>query len=440
MAVLRALALNAGSSTLKAALYELEPAARLADPGAPRWRADVEWDPTDGEVAAQELLGRVPGDVDVIGHRIVHGGQRFRRPERITPGAKEAIGALAAWAPLHNAAALRGIEAAERFAGAATPQVAVFDTAFHVDLPRGASTFAGPREWLERGLRRFGFHGISHEYAAHRAARLLGRPLAGLRLVTCHLGSGCSLAAVRDGRSVDTTMGFTPLDGLVMGTRSGALDPGLILHLLRQPGASVDTLDALLNHRSGLRGLSGGSGDLRDVLDARADGDAAAELAFEVYVHQLRSHIGAMLGALGGPDRAQRGRVVQRRPGRQLADRLLRAGRDALRPAEAWPAVHDPMPDDVDLAGDGAEQLLRRRVAVGGVPLDRGTPAARAGLGEPRPRVEFVERGLQRARAGVERERPQDGHVQSSTSGMSIPCSQMYCRCSRCLSRISWRT
>jgi acetate kinase len=302
VAVLRALALNAGSSTLKAALYELGPGARLAEPGASRWRAAVEWDPTDGDLAARELLERIPGDVDVIGHRIVHGGGRFRGPERITPGAKDAIGALAAWAPLHNAAALRAIAAAERFSGAATPQVAVFDTAFHADLPPGARTFAGPREWLERGLRRFGFHGISHEYAAHRAARLLDRPLAALRLITCHLGSGCSLAAVRNGRSVDTTMGFTPLDGLVMGTRSGTLDPGLILHLLRQPGASVDTLDALLNHRSGLRGLSGGSGDLRDVLDARADGDAAAELAFEVYVHQLRSHIGAMLGALGGLD------------------------------------------------------------------------------------------------------------------------------------------
>jgi acetate kinase len=302
VAVLRALALNAGSSTLKAALYELEPGAVLADPGAPCWRADVQWDPTDGVAAAQELLERVPGDVDVVGHRIVHGGERFRGPERITPGAKEAIGALAAWAPLHNAAGLRAIAAAERFAGAATPQVAVFDTAFHVDLPPGARTFAGPREWLERGLRRFGFHGISHEYAAHRAARLLGRPLAALRLITCHLGSGCSLAAVRNGRSADTTMGFTPLDGLVMGTRSGTLDPGLILHLLRQPGASVETLDTLLNHRSGLRGLSGGSGDLREVLDARADGDPAAQLAFDVYVHRLRSHIGAMLGALGGLD------------------------------------------------------------------------------------------------------------------------------------------
>jgi acetate kinase len=240
--------------------------------------------------------------VDVVGHRIVHGGQRFRRPERITPGAKQAIGELAAWAPLHNPAALRAIAAAERFAAATTPQVAVFDTAFHADLPPSAHTFAGPREWLERGLRRFGFHGISHEYAAHRAAQLLRRPLAGLRLITCHLGSGCSIAAVRDGRSVDTTMGFTPLDGLVMGTRCGALDPGLILHLLREPGATVDTLESMLNHRSGLRGLSGGSGDLRDVLRARADGDAAADLAFDVYVHRLRSHIGAMLGSLGGVD------------------------------------------------------------------------------------------------------------------------------------------
>ena len=302
MAVLRALALNAGSSTLKAALYELEPGAPLADPADAVWRAAVDWDPTDGEEAAQGLLARIPGAVDVVGHRIVHGGQSFHRPERITPAAKQAIGALAAWAPLHNAAALRAIDVAERFAGPATPQVAVFDTAFHGDLPAGAHTFAGPREWLKRGLRRFGFHGISHEYAAHRAARLLGRPLAALRLITCHLGSGCSLAAVRDGRSADTTMGFTPLDGLVMGTRSGTVDPGLILHLLRQPGTSVDALDTLLNHRSGLRGLSGGSGDLREVLEARAGGDAAAELAFDVYVHRLRSQIGAMLGALGGLD------------------------------------------------------------------------------------------------------------------------------------------
>jgi acetate kinase len=302
VAVLRALALNAGSSTLKAALYDLAPGAALAVPAAPLWRGDVEWDPTDGDESADRLLRRVPDGVDVVGHRIVHGGARFRRPERMTPSAKRAVGALAAWAPLHNAAALRAIAAAERFAGEATPQVGVFDTAFHADLPAGTRTYAGPREWLERGIRRFGFHGINHEYAAHRAARLLGRPLAALRLITCHLGSGCSLAAVRDGRSVDTTMGLTPLDGLVMGTRCGALDPGLILHLLREPGTSVEALDGVLNHSSGLLGLSGRSGDLRDVLAARADGDAAARLAFDVYVHRLRGQIGAMLGALGGLD------------------------------------------------------------------------------------------------------------------------------------------
>lgn len=178
----------------------------------------------------------------------------------------------------------------------------VFDTAFHADLPLAAHAYPGPREWLERGLRRFGSHGINHEFEAHRAAELLGRPLPELRLITCHLGSGCSLAAVRGGRSVDTTMGFTPLEGLVMGTRSGSLDPGLLLLLLRKPGASVDALDALLNHGSGLRGLSGLSGDLRDVLAARERGDDAAGLAYDVYIHRLRFHTGAMLPALEGLD------------------------------------------------------------------------------------------------------------------------------------------
>ena len=190
--------------------------------------------------------------------------------------------------------------AEERFAD--VPQVAVFDTAFHAGLSAAARTYAGPHEWPERGLRRYGFHGINHEYAAHRAAHLLGRPLDELRLITCHLGSGCSLAAIRDGRSVDTTMGFTPLEGVVMGTRAGSLDPGLLLHLLREEGASVDELDTVLHHDSGLRGLSGVSGDLRDVLAARDRGDERARLAFDVYVHRLRFHLGAMLGALGGLD------------------------------------------------------------------------------------------------------------------------------------------
>jgi acetate kinase len=308
----RALALNAGSSTLKAALYDVEPGASLAAPPRPRWHGEADWDPTRGGAVAEDLLRRMceggdpplrsPADVDVVGHRIVHGGTRFRSPARMSAGLKEAVRALAPSAPLHNAAGLRGVSAAERFTGGRTPQVGVFDTAFHADLPPGAHAYAGPHDWLERGLRRFGFHGINHEYAAHRAALLLGRPVAALRMITCHLGSGGSLAAVRCGRSVDTTMGFTPLEGLVMGTRSGSIDPGLLLHLLREPGASPDSVGALLNHRSGLRGLSGRSGDMREILRAREDGDPAAQLAFDVYIHRLRFHIGAMLGATGGLD------------------------------------------------------------------------------------------------------------------------------------------
>ena len=195
-----------------------------------------------------------------------------------------------------------GVEAAERVLGPGLTQVAVFDTAFHAALPPAAYAYAGPHEWLDEGLRRFGFHGINHEYVAHRAARLLGRDLAELRLISCHLGSGCSLAAVRGGRSVDTTMGFTPMEGLPMATRSGSVDPGLLLHLLRSSGASPDALDDLLNRRSGLAGLAGGAGDLREVLAARERGEPRACLAFDVYVHRLRRGIGAMLPALGGLD------------------------------------------------------------------------------------------------------------------------------------------
>jgi acetate kinase len=308
----RALALNAGSSTLKAALYDVESGASLAVPPQPRWHGEAEWDPAHGDAVAEVLLRRMcegadpplrsPAEVDVVGHRIVHGGTRFRSPARMSPELEETVRALAPSAPLHNAAGLRGVGAAERFTGARALQVGVFDTAFHADLPPGAHTYAGPRDWQERGLRRFGFHGINHEYAAHRAALLLGRPLGDLRLIICHLGSGCSLAAVRGGRSVDTTMGFTPMEGLVMGTRSGSVDPGLLLYLLREPGASPESLDTRLNHRSGLLGLSGRSGDLREVLRARQDGDPAAQLAFDVYIHRLRFHIGAMLGATGGLD------------------------------------------------------------------------------------------------------------------------------------------
>ena len=183
------------------------------------------------------------------------------------------------------------------------PQVAVFDTAFHATLPPHAYLYALPYAWYERwGVRRFGFHGLSHAYCAGRAAELLERPLAHLKLVTCHLGSGCSLAAVEGGRSIATTMGFTPLDGLVMATRPGAVDPGLLTHLLSENRMTLPEMEEALYHQSGLKGVSGHSGDMREILAARAVGDARAMLAFDLYVARLREGIGAMVAALGGID------------------------------------------------------------------------------------------------------------------------------------------
>ena len=243
-----------------------------------------------------------PSEIAAVGHRIVHGGERFRAPARLTEEVKAAVRSMSASAPLHNAAGLEGVAAAEAMFGDAVPQVAVFDTAFHAALAPPRTRMRGRTSGARAGCGATASTGINHEYAAHRAAALLGRPLDELRLITCHLGAGCSLAAIRDGRSVDTTMGFTPLEGVVMGTRSGSLDPGLILHLLREEGASVDGLDGILHHDSGLRGLSGRSGDLREVLAARERGEERARLAFDVYVHRLRFHIGAMLGSLEGLD------------------------------------------------------------------------------------------------------------------------------------------
>jgi len=184
---------------------------------------------------------------------------------------------------------------------AGIPQVAVFDTAFHRTLPLHATVYPGPYEWYERGIRRFGFHGINHEYCAHRAARLLKRELSSIRIVSCHLGNGCSVAAIDGGRSVDTTMGFTPLEGLMMGTRSGSIDPGILTHLMRK-GASGDQLDNLLNHESGLRGISGVASDMREVIKAAGEGNPRAQLAFDIFIHRLKSGIAAMAAALGGMD------------------------------------------------------------------------------------------------------------------------------------------
>ncbi len=295
------LVVNAGSSSLK--LSVLGPADEVA--------ASVtvdEWDGSPDHREVAEFLGGQTG-VDAVGHRVVHGGTRFTSAVVIDEAVVAAIADLADLAPLHQPRALAGIRAA-RAALPGVPQVACFDTAFHAGLPPAAATYALPAAWNRRfGLRRFGFHGLSHQYAAARCEQLLrrdaGPPGAPLRLVTCHLGAGASLAAVRGGASVDTTMGFTPLEGLVMATRCGSVDPGLLVWLVQQGGLSVAELSEGMEQQAGLAGLAnlpGGSGDMREVQAAAGTGSPSAQLALGVYTHRLRREIAAMAAAMDGLD------------------------------------------------------------------------------------------------------------------------------------------
>ncbi len=236
-----------------------------------------------------------------VGHRVVHGGMRYSRPVLITDAVEAVIEQLAPLAPLHNPANLQGIRAA-RGALPGIPHVAVFDTAFHATMPRRAYLMGLPMAYeRERSVRRYGFHGTSHDYVSERAAALLGRPRTTLKIVSLHLGNGASAAAVDGGRSVDTSMGFTPLDGLLMGTRSGSVDPGALLHLLHG-GMTVDELDALLNRESGLLGLSGVSNDMRDVRQAADGGNSDAAAALEVFAYRITKVVGGYAAAMGGLD------------------------------------------------------------------------------------------------------------------------------------------
>ena len=252
---------------------------------------------SDTPIAATTIEGWVGGDVDVIaafvhgqrigavGHRVVHGGPRFAEPVLLNDESREEIAALTTLAPLHQPRALAGIDAARRALPDA-PAVACFDTAFHATLPVAAATYAVPAAWRQLwDVRRYGFHGLSHRWAARRAAELLQRPVASLAMVTCHLGAGASLCAVAGGVSVDTTMGFTPLEGLVMATRSGTVDPGLVIWLLRN-GLGIDDVNDGLERRGGLLALAG-TADMRELLAARASGDRASGEAFDVYIHRL---------------------------------------------------------------------------------------------------------------------------------------------------------
>jgi acetate kinase len=285
----RVLVVNAGSSSLK--LRVLDPGdtvAAEADIDAPRSQVD--------EDALHAWIAGA-GTVDAVGHRIVHGGERFRSAVRVDDGVVRELRALTDLAPLHQPKSLAALDAVLDALPDA-PTVACFDTAFHATLAPEATTYAVPRAWRERwGVRRYGFHGLSHAYASRRAAEMTRAR----RVVTAHLGAGASLAAVRDGRSIDTTMGFTPLEGLVMATRSGSVDPGLLLWLLERERLGIDEMSAALEHESGLLALAG-TADMREVL-ARADGgDEEARVALGVYLHRLRAGIAAMAAALGGLD------------------------------------------------------------------------------------------------------------------------------------------
>jgi acetate kinase len=289
------LAVNAGSSSLK--LRVLDDGDRILcarDSDAIGAEAEL-----DAELRA--VLDRVP-EVVAAGHRVVHGGLKFTGPTELRPSVEHELDELADLAPLHNPPAVAAIRALERVRPS-LPTVACFDTSFHSTMPAGAATYAVPAAWRRRWpLRRFGFHGLSHAYASRRAAELLERPVTELRLVTAHLGAGASLAAVAAGRSVDTTMGFTPLEGLVMATRSGSIDPGLILWVQRHGDWSAEEIETALDRDSGLLGLSERSADIREVLEGIAEGDERCRLALDVYVHHLRAGIAAMAAAMGGLD------------------------------------------------------------------------------------------------------------------------------------------
>jgi len=300
------LVVNAGSSSVKLRVLDDADALRWSrNLPAPEHGAErhVFREALAGALAEAGADGR---RVAAAGHRVVHGGERFTSPVRLddAPGARDALGALDALAdlaPLHNPPSLAAIHALRELQPD-LPQVACFDTAFHARLPAVAATYALPRTWRSEGVRRYGFHGLSHAWASRRAAALLGRPLGSLRLVTAHLGAGASLAAVAGGRSVDTTMGFTPLEGLVMATRSGTIDPGALLWVQQRAGLSAAEVTDVLEHSSGLLGLSGVSGDLRVVLERADAGDVDCVAAYEVYAYRIRTAIGAMVAALGGLD------------------------------------------------------------------------------------------------------------------------------------------
>src|ERR671937_2356475 len=294
------LVLNCGSSSVKFQLIvtDLERIAQNADKRLARGTIER----IGGEAGITEV--RSVADIHAVGHRVVHGGERFTHSVLITDEVLRGIEDCIELAPLHNPANIRGIQAAREVFGAGLPQVAVFDTAFHQTLPDYAYLYALPYQWYRRHrIRRYGFHGTSHRYVAYRYRKLRAIEREGTNVITLHLGNGCSAAAIRAGDSVDTSMGLTPLEGLVMGTRSGDIDPAIFDFIAAKEGLSAQEVDSVLNKQSGLIGISGLTNDMRELLDeAHESGDRRARLAVEIFCYRARKYVGAYLAALGGAD------------------------------------------------------------------------------------------------------------------------------------------
>lgn len=324
---MKILVINAGSSSLKYQFIETETKAVLAKGGAERIGLDnalivhakgkedkvtIEVDLPDHKTAVAKVLEIMTSkdlgviadlsEIDAVGHRVVHGGEKFSHSVIITPAVKTAIRVCSDLAPLHNPANMTGIDACEA-AMPGVPQVAVFDTAFHQTMPSEAYMYALPYEvYEEYGIRRYGFHGTSHAFVANRAAEMLGRPIEDLKIITCHLGNGSSIAAVKNGKSVDTSMGLTPLAGICMGTRCGDIDPAIVTFLMNKEGLDMKGIDNLMNKKSGVAGVSGVSSDFRDLYAAAESGNKKARLALDMFIYQCKKFIGAYAAAMGGVD------------------------------------------------------------------------------------------------------------------------------------------
>ena len=356
------LVINCGSTSIKAAVIHPESGVRLSELKVERLGTDdalahfngvehVSCPASHAEAITQllpKLIEAASGKIDSVGHRVVHGGSHFTTPTLLTDEVVNQLKDTVPLAPLHNPAGIAGIQAARQLL-ADVPHVAVFDTAFHATIPPRASTYALPRELAaEHGLRRFGFHGTSHQFVAHRTAEYLREDVRNLRLITCHLGGGCSVCAVEYGRSIETSMGMTPLEGLVMATRCGDLDPAVVLQLMRSGKMTVDDVDTLLNRQSGLAGLSGIGGDFRDIEQQAERGNEDCRLAIQVFCHRVRKYIGAYAAVMGGVDAivftagiGQNGATVRHHVSQRLE--FLGARMDEYRNREAIISAQNPV-------------------------------------------------------------------------------------------------